>query len=138
MADFAGEPGREFVMLGDKEVDYDPNFKLYLNTKLSNPKYTPAHFGRCMVVNYTVTLKGLEDQLLSVIVGYERRELEEQRERLIQETRSVLEHCAVTAHIFDSWDGVLESNVRLTSISSTFKYHFQKLHRSQGVLPWVA
>jgi len=41
-----------------------------------------------MVVNYTVTMKGLEDQLLSVIVGFERKELEEQRERLIQETRS--------------------------------------------------
>lgn len=33
-----------------------------------------------------VTLKGLEDQLLSVITGFERRELEEQREQLIQET----------------------------------------------------
>ena len=75
-------------MLGDKEVDYDPSFRLYLNTKLSNPKYTPTHFSRCMVVNYTVTMKGLEDQLLSVIVGFERKELEEQRERLIQETRS--------------------------------------------------
>ena len=80
--------GREFVVLGDKEVDYDPSFRLYLNTKLSNPKYTPTHFSRCMVVNYTVTMKGLEDQLLSVIVGFERKELEEQRERLIQETRS--------------------------------------------------
>ncbi|XP_013399815.1 dynein heavy chain 10, axonemal-like [Lingula anatina] len=39
-----------------------------------------------MVINYTVTLKGLEDQLLSVIVKSERKELEEQRERLIQET----------------------------------------------------
>ena len=83
-----GEPGRQFVVLGDKEVDYDPGFRLYLNTKLSNPKYTPTHFSRCMVVNYTVTMKGLEDQLLSVIVGFERKELEEQRERLIQETRS--------------------------------------------------
>lgn len=34
----------------------------------------------------TVTLKGLEDQLLSVLVAYERHELEEQREHLIQET----------------------------------------------------
>lgn len=40
-----------------------------------------------MIINYTVTLKGLEDQLLSVIVGFEKKELEENRERLIQETR---------------------------------------------------
>lgn len=79
-------------MLGDKEVDYDPNFRLYLTTKLSNPKYTPAHFGKSMVINYTVTLKGLEDQLLAVIVKYERKELEEQRERLIQETRYLQLH----------------------------------------------
>ncbi|KAJ8266677.1 hypothetical protein GJAV_G00133350 [Gymnothorax javanicus] len=81
-----GAEGRQVIMLGDKEVDYDPNFKLYLNTKLSNPKYSPSVFGKAMVINYTVTLKGLEDQLLSVIVGFERKELEEQRERLIQET----------------------------------------------------
>ena len=54
---FSGQSGREFIMLGDKEVDYDPNFRLYLNSKLSNPKYTPAVFGKAMVINYTVTLK---------------------------------------------------------------------------------
>ncbi|XP_062273833.1 dynein axonemal heavy chain 10 [Scomber scombrus] len=81
-----GAEGRQVIMLGDKEVDYDPNFKLYLNTKLSNPKYSPSVFGKAMVINYTVTLKGLEDQLLSVIMGFEKRELEEQREHLIQET----------------------------------------------------
>lgn len=46
-------------------------------------------------VNYRISIfyvspvyfaQGLEDQLLSVIVKFERRELEEQRERLIQET----------------------------------------------------
>ncbi|XP_055003053.1 dynein axonemal heavy chain 10 [Sorex araneus] len=78
--------GRQFIILGDKEVDYDPNFRLYLNTKLANPKYSPSVFGKAMVINYTVTLKGLEDQLLSVLVAFERRELEEQREHLIQET----------------------------------------------------
>ncbi|KAM5237710.1 dynein axonemal heavy chain 10 [Ctenodactylus gundi] len=78
--------GRQFIVLGDKEVDYDPNFRLYLNTKLANPRYSPAVFGKAMVINYTVTLKGLEDQLLSVLVAHERHELEEQREHLIQET----------------------------------------------------
>ncbi|XP_053336632.1 dynein axonemal heavy chain 10 [Clarias gariepinus] len=81
-----GAEGRQVIVLGDKEVEYDPNFKLYLNTKLANPRYSPAVFGKAMVINYTVTLKGLEDQLLSVIVAFERKELEEQRERLIQET----------------------------------------------------
>uniref|UniRef100_A0A8D3AXA9 AAA+ ATPase domain-containing protein n=1 Tax=Scophthalmus maximus TaxID=52904 RepID=A0A8D3AXA9_SCOMX len=81
-----GAEGRQVVMLGDKEVDYDPNFKLYLNTKQANPKYSPSVFGKAMVINYSVTLKGLEDQLLSVIMGFEKKELEEQRERLIQET----------------------------------------------------
>ncbi|KFP31699.1 Dynein heavy chain 10, axonemal, partial [Colius striatus] len=78
--------GRTFVVLGDKEVDYDSNFRLYLYSKLSNPKYPPSVFDKAMVINYTVTLKGLEDQLLSVIMGFERRELEEQRQHLIQET----------------------------------------------------
>ncbi|XP_051888343.1 dynein axonemal heavy chain 10 [Pristis pectinata] len=81
-----GQQGRYYIKLGDKEVDYDPNFKLYLNTKLANPKYQPSVFGKSMVINYTVTLSGLEDQLLSVIVAFERKELEEQRERLIKET----------------------------------------------------
>nr|XP_057927446.1 dynein axonemal heavy chain 10-like isoform X3 [Doryrhamphus excisus] len=81
-----GAEGRQVIMLGDKEVDYDPNFRLYLNTKLGNPKFSPSVFGKSMVINYTVTLKGLEDQLLSVIMGFEKKELEEQREFLIQET----------------------------------------------------
>ncbi|XP_019715984.1 dynein heavy chain 10, axonemal-like [Hippocampus comes] len=81
-----GAEGRQVVMLGDKEVDFDPNFRLYLNTKLGNPKFSPSVFGKAMVINYTVTLKGLEDQLLSVIMGFEKKELEEQREFLIQET----------------------------------------------------
>jgi len=81
-----GSGNRRFVVLGDKEVDYDSNFRLYLNTKLANPKYSPSVFGMSKIINYTVTPQGLEEQLLSVIVAYERAELEEQREALIQET----------------------------------------------------
>lgn len=85
-----------YVHIGKKNVwhvqyikcnTYVYSCRLYLNTKLSNPKYTPAVFGRTSIINYTVTLKGLEDQLLSVIVGFEKKELEEDRARLIQETR---------------------------------------------------
>lgn len=37
-------------------------------------------------LHFSLLLLGLEDQLLSVIVGHEKKELEEDRERLIQET----------------------------------------------------
>lgn len=48
-----GAEGKQTIMLADKEVEYDPNFKLYLNTKLANPKYSPSVFGKSMVINYT-------------------------------------------------------------------------------------
>ncbi|TPX54389.1 hypothetical protein PhCBS80983_g05954 [Powellomyces hirtus] len=76
---------RRFIVLGDKEVDYDPGFRLYLTSRLPNPVYTPKMFGSAMIINYSVTFKGLSDQLLNVVVGHERKELEEQRERLIAE-----------------------------------------------------
>ena len=38
-----------------------------------------------MIINYSVTFKGLSDQLLNVVVGHEKKELEELRERLVAE-----------------------------------------------------
>ena len=43
-------------MLGDKDVDYDPNFRMYLTTKLSNPALNPAVYAKANVINYTVTI----------------------------------------------------------------------------------
>ncbi|XP_059059014.1 dynein axonemal heavy chain 10 [Achroia grisella] len=80
------ESGRTFVILGSSEVDYDPNFRMYLTTKLANPQFNPAAYAKAVVINYTVTVQGLEDQLLSVVVRAERADLEEQRENLIIET----------------------------------------------------
>uniref|UniRef100_A0A8C5JCI3 Dynein-1, subspecies f n=1 Tax=Junco hyemalis TaxID=40217 RepID=A0A8C5JCI3_JUNHY len=118
--------GRAFVVLGDKEVDYDSNFKMYLNTKLANPKYSPSVFGRAIVINYTVTLKGLEDQLLSVITGFERRELEEQRERLIQETsqnKNLLKNLEDTLlHGLSTSTGNMLDNVELVQTLEDTKF----------------
>ncbi|XP_052562272.1 dynein axonemal heavy chain 10 isoform X4 [Culex pipiens pallens] len=80
------QAGRQFVMLGDKEVDVDANFRMYLTTKLSNPNFDPAVYAKALIINYTVTMSGLEDQLLSVVVRAERPDLEERRESLIAET----------------------------------------------------
>ncbi|EUB64627.1 Dynein heavy chain 10, axonemal [Echinococcus granulosus] len=84
---------RYFVMLGDKEVEYDWNFRLYLNTKLPNPAYGPKPFGNAVVINYTITEETLENQLLGVIVKHEQSSLEEKKTLLIHtksENRRIL------------------------------------------------
>lgn len=47
--------GRKSVKLGDKDVDWDDNFRLYMSSKLSNPHYGPEISGKCMIINYSVT-----------------------------------------------------------------------------------
>lgn len=78
-------PSSNTIKLGDKEVEWDPNFRLYMATKLTNPHYSPEVAGKTVIINFSVTQQGLEDQLLNVTVRHERPELEEQRESLVAE-----------------------------------------------------
>ena len=80
--------GQKSIILADKEVPWDDGFRLYLCTKLSNPNYAPEVFGRTMIINYSVTETGLEEQLLNEVVSFEESELEEQRHQLIKEMSS--------------------------------------------------
>lgn len=81
--------GRSYILpLADKEVDFDPNFKLFITTRLPNPHYTPELSAKVTLIDFTVTMVGLEDQLLGKLIGKEKGELEEQRQSLIEEVQS--------------------------------------------------
>ena len=71
-----------FLKLGGEEVEYDPGFTLYLQTKLSNPHYKPEIAAQCTLINFIATEAGLEDQLLAKVVGVERPDLEKQQQEL--------------------------------------------------------
>ena len=73
------------IKLGDKEVDYDPNFKLYIQTKLSNPHYKPEIAAQTTLLNFMITVDGLEEQLLGLVVNKERPDLEEQKAELMEQ-----------------------------------------------------
>jgi dynein heavy chain len=76
--------GRNLVVkLGDKEIDYSPKFRLYLQTKLANPHYPPEIQAETTLVNFMVTEDGLEDQLLSLTVSKERPDLSQQAAALL-------------------------------------------------------
>ncbi|KAG9396016.1 Dynein heavy chain and region D6 of dynein motor [Carpediemonas membranifera] len=77
---------RKVIKLGDKDVDWDDSFRLYMTTKIANPQgYGPEVFGKTSIINYSVTEQGLADQLLNVTVELERADLEEQRKDLVQQ-----------------------------------------------------
>lgn len=65
------------IKIGDKEVEYNADFQLILQTKLANPHYKPEMQAQTTLINFTVTRDGLEDQLLAEVVKAERPDLEE-------------------------------------------------------------
>eukprot|EP01029_Cantina_marsupialis_P011410 TRINITY_DN2544_c0_g2_i1.p1 TRINITY_DN2544_c0_g2~~TRINITY_DN2544_c0_g2_i1.p1 ORF type:complete len:1685 (+),score=666.38 TRINITY_DN2544_c0_g2_i1:710-5056(+) len=79
------EGSQLMITLGDKTVEWDTNFRMYMTTKLANPHYSPEVMGKTMMINYSVTMQGLENQLLNVVVGFERPDLEEQFKQLVEE-----------------------------------------------------
>merc|ERR1719171_3006511 len=72
------------IKLGGEEIDYDPKFRLYIQTKLANPHYRPELFAQCTIVNFIVTPEGLEDQILAMVVNVEKPELEQQKQELVR------------------------------------------------------
>ena len=77
--------GAKMIKLGDSEIEWDDNFRLYLTTKLPNPHYDSDATGKLSIINYSVTQVGLQEQLLNVTVKQERPDLEDERERLVKE-----------------------------------------------------
>ncbi|PIK39300.1 dynein beta-heavy chain [Apostichopus japonicus] len=65
-----------YIKIGDKEVEYNSEFRLILHTKLANPHYKPEMQAQTTLINFTVTRDGLEDQLLANVVAQERPDLE--------------------------------------------------------------
>ncbi|MGH0132249.1 UNVERIFIED_CONTAM: hypothetical protein FKN15_049486 [Acipenser sinensis] len=71
-----------YIKMGDKEVEYHPNFRLILHTKYFSPHYKPEMQAQCTLINFLVTRDGLEDQLLAAVVAKERPDLEELKAQL--------------------------------------------------------
>lgn len=71
------------LKFGDGFIDYDPNFRFFMTTKLRNPHYLPEVSTKVTLLNFMITYEGLSDQLLAIIVARENPDLEEKRNNLV-------------------------------------------------------
>lgn len=76
------------IKIGDRELTVHPDFKLIMQSKLSNPHYAPEIQAECTLINFSVTEEGLEDQLLSLIIRFEREDLANTKEDLVKAQRN--------------------------------------------------
>eukprot|EP00959_Pyramimonas_sp_CCMP1952_P153939 3220671-Pyramimonas_sp.AAC.1 len=74
---------RLMVQIGEKTIDYNENFRLYLSTRNPYPIIPPDAASLVGVTNFTVTHSGLQSQLLGVTIQHEQPELEKQKSSLL-------------------------------------------------------
>lgn len=54
-----------------------------MTTKMRNPHYLPEVAVKVTLLNFMITIAGLSDQMLGVVVATERPDLEEQKAELV-------------------------------------------------------
>lgn len=84
----------KYISMGGKMCDFTDEFSLYMCTRLPNPHISPEDQSKCTMVDFTVTQKGLEEQLLGRVIQKEQRSLEENLKNVLEEvtgnTKSLL------------------------------------------------
>ena len=82
--DLAGQGVYKSVQIGEKQVDFNPEFKLLMTTRNANPSIPPDGRAILSTVNFTTTMAGLTGQLLAVALQHEKPELEHRKSELLK------------------------------------------------------
>ncbi|KAA3680725.1 dynein heavy chain, axonemal, partial [Paragonimus westermani] len=118
------QSGIEMIRLGENVIEYSRDFRLYITTKLRNPHYLPEVAVKVSLLNFMITLEGLEDQLLGIVVAKEKPELEEARQELIVTTannRRMLKETEdrILATLSEAEGNILENETAIEILDSS-------------------
>jgi dynein heavy chain len=114
-----------FITVSDKIMDYDENFMMYFITRLPNPNFSPELQAKTTLIDFTVTIKGLEEQLLGKVIGREQRALEDQLTQVLEEvnmnTKSLMQLDASLLERLTSNSGDLLEDEELIAVLANTK-----------------
>jgi dynein heavy chain len=74
--------GQVMMKIGDNTIPYSDSFKFYMTTKLPNPHYPPEVCVKVTLLNFTITMSGLQEQMLGLSVSEEMPDLAEKKAEL--------------------------------------------------------
>ena len=120
-----------YVNLNKNKTEVDPNFRMFIATKLPKPHYLPEICVSLTLVNFTVTEEGMEDQMLNFVVEKEDYQTEKLRKECIEIVNSFTKkRREIELHILellhngsknDDKDNTILDNVELIRTLSTSK-----------------
>lgn len=123
--DFVYSGSRPALKVGDREIDYNDNFRLYLVTRDPAPQLHPTAASHVSIVNFSVTRSGLESMLLSLTLEKELPEIQQERTKLITEQEemksqlSKLEKDLLQALVAAEGADILHNTALLESLNKT-------------------
>ncbi|XP_051841933.1 dynein axonemal heavy chain 7 [Antechinus flavipes] len=118
------QSGSICIRLGDSTIEYAPDFRFYITTKLRNPHYLPETSVKVTLLNFMITPEGMQDQLLGIVVARERPDLEEEKQALIlqgaENKRQLKEIEDKILEVLSSSEGnILEDETAIKILSSS-------------------
>lgn len=132
--DLSRQGPRWVVMIGDKYVDFNEQFKLYLCTRNASIDLQPMNAALITIINFTVTKSGLEGKLLSIIINHEQPQLEQEKQELLEKEESLKLQLSeleknILEELADAQGNILENTVLLDSLNQT-KSKSQNIQKS--------
>ncbi|XP_040400085.1 cytoplasmic dynein 2 heavy chain 1 isoform X2 [Cygnus olor] len=136
---------RYVIQIGEKIIDYNEEFRLFLSTRNPNPFIPPDASSIVTEVNFTTTGSGLRGQLLALTIQHEKPDLEEQKTKLLQQEEdkkiqlakleeSLLETLATSqGNILENKD-LIESLNQTKASSALIQESLAESHRLQSSL----
>ncbi|MPC25130.1 Cytoplasmic dynein 2 heavy chain 1 [Portunus trituberculatus] len=119
--DLVSQGPRYVVELGEKILDYNENFRLFLATRSPESQLPPNVASVLAIINFTTTRAGLQGQLLAATLQVEKPELEVRRTDLLRQEEDLkiqlvtLEDQLLTS-LAESQGNILENKELLASL----------------------
>ncbi|XP_064610087.1 cytoplasmic dynein 2 heavy chain 1-like isoform X3 [Liolophura sinensis] len=122
--DLTSQGPRFVVQIGEKTIDYNEEFRLFMTTRNPNPEIPPDAASIVSEVNFTTTRAGLTGQLLATTIQHEKPELEVRKTELLKQEEDLKIQLAqleesLLEELANAKGNILENKELLDSLNKT-------------------